>query len=109
MSLTDNERRDAVRLIEAGKAQAIIDPKEKTLLRIQETTHSQYTPQITNFIFSEPWFTGVQFRSKASVPRPSAARLLNLLESGGIIEKIVQGRGGRTSLCQFTELIEILG
>ncbi len=95
--------------INANKAQAIIDLKEKTLLQIQEVTHSQYTPQITNFIFFEPWFTGVRFRSEADVPRPSAARLLNLLEDGGIIEKIVPGRGGRTSLCQFTKLIEILG
>ncbi len=95
--------------INADKAQVIIDLKEKTLLRIQEVTHSQYTPQITNFIFSEPWFTGVRFRNKANVPRPSAARLLTLLESGGIIEKIVRGRGRRTVLCQFTELIGILG
>ncbi len=37
--------------INAGKAQAIIDLKEETLLRVQQVTRSQYTPQITNFIF----------------------------------------------------------
>ncbi len=94
--------------INADKAQAIIDLKEKTLFRVQEVTHSQYTPQITSFIFSEPWLTGARFRSKADVPRPSAARLLNLLEKGGIIEKIVPGKGGRTSLCWFPALVRIL-
>ena len=95
-------------LVNAKKAQAIIDLKERILSRVREITHSQYTLQITNFIFSEPWFTGVDFRDKADVPRPSATRLLNLLEKGGIIEKIVPGRGGKTSLCCFPALAEIL-
>ena len=92
----------------AAKAQAVIDLKENILLRVQEVTRSQYTPQITNFICSEPWFTGVDFRDKAGIPRPSATRLLNSLESGGIIEKLVAGKGGRTALCCFPEMVALL-
>lgn len=94
--------------INAGKAQAIIDLKEKTLLRVQEVTRSQYTPQITNFILSAPWFTGVSFRDNAGVPRPSAARLLNVLVIGGVIEKIAGGRGRRPAEFAFPGLIEAI-
>lgn len=94
--------------INADRAQAIMNLKEATLLRVQEATRSQYAPQITNFIFSEPWFTGTGFRDEAEVPRPSATRLLNLLETGGVIERIVPGKGGRTALCYFPALTTIL-
>ncbi len=95
--------------INAGKAQAIINLKEQILLRIQKATHSQYIPQITNFIFSTPRFTGASFRHNAAVPRPSAARLLSLLEEGGIIEKTTPGRGRRSSQFRFPELLNIIG
>lgn len=92
----------------AKKASAIIRLKEEILLKTQEVTHSQYTPQITNFIFSHPWFNGVNFRDDADVPRPSAARLLNLLVESGIIENIHPGRGRRSSLFCFSKLVEII-
>lgn len=92
----------------AGKAQKIIDLREKTFLRVQKATRSQYTLQITNFLFTMLWFTGVQFRNEAAVPRPSATRLLNLLEKTGIIRKIVAGRGGRTPICFFPDLRRLL-
>ena len=94
--------------INAGKAQKIINLKEKTLLWIQEVTHSQYTPQIANFIFANPLFISTRFRAEADVPRPSVNRLLNHLVSGGIIEKIISGRGRQASVFAFPELIELL-
>ncbi len=94
--------------INAGRAQAIIDLKEEILLRIQEATHSQYTPQITNFIFSEPWFTSVHFRAEAAVPRPSATRLLGRLAHGGIIEKTLPGKGRMPSMFTFPALLRII-
>ncbi len=94
--------------INASKAQAIIDLKEKTLLRVQQVTHSQYTPQITNFIFSNLWFTGVWFRSEANVPRPSVTRLLNRLTKDGIITKIISGKGRKPSLYMFPTLKQIV-
>ena len=95
-------------LINAKKAQAIIDLKEKTLARVQSITHSQYTLQITNFIFSKPWFTGVDFRDRADIPRPSVTRLLNLLEKGGIIAKLRAGGGQKPALWWFPELYTLL-
>ncbi|MDD9850987.1 MAG: Fic family protein [Gammaproteobacteria bacterium] len=95
--------------VSAGKAQSIIDLKEKILRQVQQITRSQYVPQMTDFIFSTPWFASVQFRDQASVPRPSVARLLNLLEAGGIIEKMWPGKGRRASIYFFPELLKIIG
>ncbi len=95
--------------INASKAQAIINLKDQTLLWIQKATRSPYIPQITNFIFSAPRFTGASCRHNAAIPRPSGARLLNLLEKGGIIEKIIPGRGRRSSVFIFPALLKIIG
>jgi len=95
--------------VSAGKAQSIIDLKERVLRQVQQITRSQYAPQMTDFMFSSPWFSSVQFRDHATVPRPSVARLLNLLEAGGIIEKIRQGKGRRAAIYFFPELLSIIG
>jgi len=92
----------------AGKAQKIIDLKEKIASQVQKTTRSQYTLQITGFLCVNPWFSTVQFHNEAGIPRPSAANLLARLENGGIIEKIVPGKGRRTSIYQFPELVRLL-
>jgi len=94
--------------INADKAQSIIHLKEQTLFQAQQATRSQYAPQITDFIFSSPWFASVQFRDQATVPRPSAARLLKLLETSGIVEKIRPGKGRRTSIYCFPQLLKII-
>ncbi len=95
--------------INADKAQAIINLKEGTLLRVQKTTRSQYAPQITNFIFSQPCFAGTYFRAEAAVPRPSATRLLDCLVHDGIIEKFLPGKGRRPSVFMFPALIRTIG
>ena len=94
--------------INADKAQAIIDLKEETLLRVQEVTHSQYTLQVVNYIFSKPWFTGTDFRAGADVPRTSVTRLLNRLTKGGIITKIISGKRRKPSLYMFPTLKQIV-
>ena len=92
----------------AQKAQKIINLKEQTMLKIQQVTHSQYTPQIINFISSTPWFTSTQFYEALRIPRPSTARLLSLLEKSEIIRKVTTGRGRRPSLYVFSTLIEAI-
>ena len=90
------------------KAQRIIDLREDTLLKVQGAAHSQYTPQITDFISANPWFTGIQFRDGAKIPYPSIARLLFHLEQAGIIYKEREGRGRRSSLFLFPRLLEVI-
>ena len=94
--------------INADRAQAIIDLKEKTLLRVQKVTHSQYTLQVVNYIFSKPWFTGTDFRAGANVPRTSVTRLLNHLIKCGIITKIISSKGRKPSLYMFPTLKQIV-
>ena len=86
------------------KAQNIINLKEQTTLKIQQATHSQYIPQIVNFIFSNYSFTSTQFYNTSKIPRPSTSRLLRILELSKIIRKIKIGKGRRPSLYTFPEL-----
>ena len=95
-------------LASAAKAQKIINLKANTLPRVQEATHSQYFLQVTNFLFTRPFFTGVQFRNEAEVPRPSVSRLLDLLEKHKIIEKVEQGQGRRSTLWYVPKLAALL-
>lgn len=92
----------------AGKAQKIIDLKEKIASQVQKATRSQYILQITGFLCANPWFSAVRFHNESNIPRPSAASLLVRLENGGIIEKLVPGKGRRTSIYQFPELVRLL-
>ena len=92
----------------AQKAQKIIDLKEQTMLKIQKATHSQYTPQIVNFISSTPWFTSTQLYNALKIPRPSISRLLFAIEQAGIIKKEEMGKGRRASLFTFSELLKAI-
>lgn len=93
---------------DADRAQGIIDLKEKMVLKISEITHSRYSPHIADFIFSNPWFTSVDFQGRAGAPHTSAYRLLTVLESGGIIRKVTRGKGRRPSVYEFPALMTAL-
>ncbi len=90
------------------KAQEIINLYKEVVHKVEHTTRSRYTTQITDFIFSNPCFSSVYFRNQTAVPRSSGSRLLNLLEGGKIITKIVSGKGRRVSIYFFRELMDII-
>ncbi len=92
----------------AGTVQAVVDLKQDTLKLVRQATRSQYAPRIVERLCSQPIFTTVGFGDAAEIPDSSTARLLNLLEDAGVIEKVIAGKGRRTSVYAFSRLMGVL-
>ncbi len=88
------------------KLQAIIDLKEETLKRIQQKTRSRFTQQMTDFIFANPIFTGTEFAT--TIAAKSTSRLLKVMTDAGIIEKMSEGKGSRSTLYIFRHLLDLV-
>ena len=74
---------------------------------IQESTHSRYTIQILDFLFSRPVFKSTDFVNSIGVTKPTAISLIRRLEEDGILKEIETGRGRRASIHCFPELLNI--
>ena len=88
------------------KLQAIINLKEETQKRIQQKTRSRFTQQMTDFIFANPIFTGTEFA--INIAAISTPRLLKVMTDAGIIEKMSEGKGRRSTLYIFRRLLDIV-
>ena len=74
---------------------------------IQESTHSRYTIQILDFLFSRPVFKSTDFVNSIGVTKPTAISLIRRLEEDGILKEIEMGSGRRASIHCFPELLNI--
>jgi hypothetical protein len=82
-------------------------PREM-LDQVQDITHSQYTHNIVDFIFSNPWFATTRFRIQSNVPKTNTTRILKLLTDHKIITQAIKGSGRRPSLYIFPALLGIV-
>ncbi len=76
--------------------------------RIVTATHSQFAVSCLDFIFNHPVFNSGRFYEESGVPRASASRLLNAMETNQIIKCIEKGSGRRASLYIFEPLLDIV-
>lgn len=76
--------------------------------KMVQATHSQFSVSCLDFIFTRPVFNSGRFYEESGIPRPSAARLLNAMESNQIIRCLEKGSGRRSSLYVFEPLLEIV-
>lgn len=90
------------------QTKAILDLYEKMKQKISELTHSQYSIQCLDFIFSTPIFTTSNFQEESNVPKASASRLIRALEEESIIDCIERGAGRRPSKYIFKQLLKII-
>lgn len=90
-----------------ARASAIMRLYEEMKVRLPELTHSQYVVKTLDFLFAQPIFTGSAFVSNAGVPAPTARRILTLLRDEGTLTTLVEGKGRRTHVVAFRELINI--
>lgn len=89
------------------KARAILALYERTKLDVVDLTRSQHAIRATDFLFQFPIFASNHFMEGAEIPKPSAARILAVLREAGIIETVREGRGRRTGIFAFEELLKI--
>ncbi|MCX6690200.1 MAG: Fic family protein [Methanoregula sp.] len=91
------------------KATAIIGLYEETKKQVPEVTHSQYTVQAIDTLFSRPIFNTADFIEESKIPKQSAHRILRGLADSGILVVTREGKGKSPTIFRFSRLIAITG
>lgn len=86
---------------------AILELYNDMKVMVSKATKSHYAIQALDAIFNFPFFQTVTFIRSSGIPRESAAKLLRRLCDKGIIQQILEGRGSRSAVYQFSRLIEL--
>lgn len=89
------------------KAQAILNLYEDLKPQVIEATHSQYAIHALDWMFETPVFQSTGFIKSASIPDPTARRILTALRDQGILHQIRPGRGRRPAVLALATLINI--
>ncbi|MFQ5673803.1 MAG: Fic family protein [Nitrospinales bacterium] len=88
---------------------AIIDLYERLKKQVVDATHSQFAVQALDAIFSRPVFRSSQFQQLANIKtRSTAARILRKLREVGVLKVLKEGKGRRSALIMFPELIYLV-
>ncbi len=74
---------------------------------IQEATHSCYSIQVLDAIFSLPLFQSSEFHAKTGLAKNTANSLLTQLKQAGIIQEVLPGSGRKPAILTFQRLLEI--
>jgi Fic family protein len=89
------------------KAKAILVLYNDMKQQVPETTHSQYSIQAIDTMFSNPIFNSKYFTKESGIPRKSAERILRELKENEILDVLREGKGRRPALYMFPQLIHI--
>ena len=90
------------------KAKAILELYNQKKERIQSVTHSQYVAKILDALFTRPIFSTTDFIRESGIPKPSAIRILHLLEKEEIVSILRRGAGRKANILIFDKLIKII-
>ena len=91
-----------------AKVQGILELYERMKGRVAELTRSQYAIHAQDWIFGRPIFSGSHFVTGAGIPEATARRFLRVLIRGGILHVIRTGRGRRTGIFAFRDLLNVV-
>lgn len=94
---SENERR----------ARAILDLYEVVKVKAVKLTRSQHAIRAVDFLFEAPIFTAPTFTNHSQIPKPTAARILDILRKDGILTALREGKGRRSGIYAFRELLNI--
>lgn len=90
-----------------AKARKILNLYEKIKNKVAEITHSQHAIKAVDYLFKFPVFSGPQFSSLSEIPKPTSARILNILRTEDILHTLMHGKGRRPGFYVFRELVNI--
>ena len=93
-----------VNLLRARKILAIYNDLKG---RVVEETHSQHSIRALDWIFENPIFRSSEFVKNAGIPVPTASRILRVLRNSGMLDTVREGRGRRSALLAFPELLRV--
>jgi Fic family protein len=89
------------------KATAIMGLYEEMKKQVPEVTHSQYSVQAIDTLFSRPIFNTADFIAESRIPKQSAHRILRGLADNGILVVTREGKGKSPAIFRFSRLILI--
>lgn len=90
-----------------AKARRILTLYEEKKGWMVKTTHSQYAIVALDFLFSTPVFSSSQFVTGASIPAPTARRILKLCREKKLLKPLREASGQRAAVLAFPELLNI--
>lgn len=89
------------------KATSILDLYKQMKIDIPTITHSQYSIQAIDALFTQPIFYSPNFAKNMGINRMAAQRILRELAKHNIIEVMREGKGRRPTIYAFTKLLQI--
>ena len=90
------------------KAKTVVELYNQMKQQVPEITHSQYSIQAIDTIFSRPIFNSSEFAKKSEIPKPTAVKILRELKENDILKLSREGSGRRPNTYEFSELINII-
>lgn len=90
-----------------AKALAIRSLYDSLKHRLPEMTRSQYAIRALDWMFEQPIFSATRFIEGAGIPGQTARRFLRVLTKGGVLRTLREGKGRRSTLFGFPELLNI--
>ena len=89
------------------KAVAILGLYESMKPKVSAITRSQYAIHAMDWIFERPIFKSSDFVANAGIPEATAKRIVGVLKKEGVLKPLSEGRGRRSSVLAFSELLNI--
>ncbi len=89
------------------RAREILLLYERVKNEVVELTRSQYAIRAVDFIFQYPTFAGPRFINDASIPPPTAKRILRDLRGSGLLGTLREGRGQQPGIHVFSALLNV--
>ena len=96
-----NQARDNIQRVK--DVQILYEEMKKT---ITEITHSQFSINALDALFSRPIFSTTQFISESKIPKMSSIRILKRL-TGPVLKIAKEGKGKRPTIYYFSSLINL--
>ena len=90
-----------------ARAQGIVGLYDGMKERVADLTRSHYAIRALDWIFAHPIFRSTLFVADADIPSPTARRFLRLMVDDGILQVLRPGRGRRSSVLAFSELVNV--
>ena len=90
-----------------SKARAILALYDHLKNQIADLVHSQHSIRAVDFLFQMPIFSAPTFANHSEIPKLTANRILTLLRENGPLVTLREGKGRRSGIYAFMELLNI--
>ena len=90
------------------KASGIRSLYEAMKPKISEVGRSRYAIQVLDWVFRSPIFNSKNFMDNTGIPKPTARRILDRLNDGGVLRTLREGSGRQPTLYVFPDVLNLV-